>query len=96
MLVFVFTGHDKPNSHELRKATRPAHLEWIRGFGARVKLGGPILADDGATPVGSVIFLECADLADAKATFASDPYAKAGLWADTEVRQFNVVGGGFK
>lgn len=96
MPVFVMTGHDKPGGLELRKATRPAHLDWIASLGPRVKLGGPILSDDGSTPVGSVIFLEAADLAEAQALYAQDPYRKAELWERVEIRPFNVVAGGFR
>ena len=89
MTLFVFQGLDRPGALEVRKATRPAHLEWVRGLGARVKVGGPLLAEDGATPVGSLIVIEAETLDEARTIFAQDPYALAGLWGETSVRQFN-------
>lgn len=89
MALFVFQGLDKAGALELRKATRPAHLAWIKGLDPRVKIGGPLLAEDGETPVGSMLVIEAETLAAATALFAEDPYATAGLWQSTSVRPFS-------
>ncbi len=89
MPLFAFHGLDKPGALELRKATRQSHLDWIASLTPAVKIGGPVLADDGATPVGSMLVVEADTLGDARALFAKDPYAIAGLWASTSVRPFN-------
>lgn len=89
MALFAFHGLDIENGLDLRKATRPAHLDWIASLSPRVKIAGPMLAEDGATPIGSLIVIEATDLADARATFARDPYALAGLWARADIRPFN-------
>lgn len=91
MALFVLYGLDKPGGVEIRKATRQSHLDWIESLRPRVKIAGPMFGDDGATPIGSVMALEADSLECAKAEFARDPYAAAGLWAKTEVRQFNWV-----
>lgn len=90
MALFVMTGLDKPDALEIRKATRPAHLEWIEALGARVKLAGPFI-DDSGSPVGSLIMLEAEDIDTARTLFASDPYTSAGLWADHTIRPFTQV-----
>jgi uncharacterized protein YciI len=89
MALFVFHGLDKAGALDVRKAARPAHLAWIETLAPRVKIGGPMLADDGATPVGSMLVVEGETLAEAQALFAQDPYALAGLWQSTSVRPFN-------
>ena len=89
MSLFVFHGLDKADGLEVRKATRPAHLAWIDQLAPRVKIGGPMLADDGQTPVGSMLVVEAETLEAAKALLAADPYALAGLWQSTSVRPFN-------
>lgn len=91
MPLFVLYGVDKPGGVDLRKATRQTHLDWIESLRPRVKIAGPMFSDDGATPVGSVMVIEADNLEAAKAEFARDPYAAAGLWASTTVRQFNWV-----
>ncbi|MEO0637033.1 MAG: YciI family protein [Pseudomonadota bacterium] len=85
---FVFYGTDKPDQLELRKATREAHLGWIRAN--KVALAGPRL-DENGDMIGSLVVLEAADLAEARAVFASDPYAEAGLFASTEITAWNWV-----
>lgn len=90
MPLFIMTGLDKEGALELRKATRPAHLEWIGGYGDRVKLGGPLLSEDG-DPIGSLIMIETDDLAQAQQIFAEDPYTTAELWSEQTVRQFHQV-----
>ncbi len=89
MSLFVFHGLDKADGLEVRKVTRPAHLAWIETLSPRVKIGGPMLADDGQTPVGSLLVVEAETLEAAKALFAADPYALAGLLQSTIVRPFN-------
>ena len=89
MALFVFQGLDKAGGLELRKATREAHLAWIASLDPRVKIGGPMLSDDGATPIGSMLVVEAETLTEAKALFAQDPYALAGLWQSTCVRPYN-------
>ena len=72
MALFVFHGIDKPGALEIRKATRPSHLAWLETLQPRVKIGGPMLAEDGATPVGSMLVLEVDTLAEAKARKAEE------------------------
>lgn len=91
MPLFVLYGLDKPGGLETRKATRQTHLDWIASLAPRVKIAGPMFADDGATPIGSVMVIEADSLEAAKADYAKDPYAAAGLWAKTEIHPFNWV-----
>lgn len=88
-MLFVLTAIDKPNSLDLRMATREAHFAWARATGA-VRLGGPFLDADG-NMAGSLIIFEATDLAAAKAWQAADPYAKAGLFAQSDVRPWKAT-----
>ncbi len=88
MPLFVMYGLDGPKGPEIRKTTRPAHLEWIASLGARKRLAGPLLAEDGASSIGSMLIIEAETLAEARAAYAADPYAKAGLWERADIRQF--------
>lgn len=71
---------DKPNHVDLRLSLRPTHLDWIERTGVKMAFAGPMLADDGATPRGSIIIGEFATLDDARAFAENDPYAKGGLF----------------
>lgn len=91
MPLYVLYGLDKPGAVEIRKATRQSHLDWIESLRPCVKIAGPMLADDGATPIGSVVVIEADSLDAAKAEFGKDPYAAASLWLSTSIKQFNWV-----
>lgn len=95
MALFVLHCIDKPGGLELRLATRASHLDYLTGTGDQVKLAGPYLTEDGQ-PAGSMLVIEAEDLAAAQAFAAADPYAKAGLFSQVEVRPFRVVIGGVK
>lgn len=96
-MLFIVIAFDRPQSLELRMATREAHFEYVRRTGV-VKLGGPFLDAEGRM-VGSMIVLEAADLDAARKWATDDPYAKAGLFAQSDVRPwkatYNVCGAAF-
>jgi uncharacterized protein YciI len=79
MLVGIMC-FDKPGHVDLRMKNREEHLEWIQRPDIELKYAGPMLADDKETPIGSLIIAEVESLENARATFAEDPYNKAGLF----------------
>ena len=90
MLVAVICT-DKPGAIETRKANRDAHLAYIKDTGV-VAQAGPFLDADGMM-CGSLLVLEVDDMAAAQAWADGDPYAKAGLFADVRIEQWNRVVG---
>lgn len=92
-MFFVALCQDKPDGLPLRVATREAHLAWLKSLGSTVRFGGPFLDAAGEAMVGSMLMVEAADLAAAKAIFAEDPYAKAGLFTAVEVKPWRWVVG---
>ena len=87
-MLFHIIARDKANALELRLRTRPAHLDHAHGLGAQMKLGGPLLSADGETMIGSVMIIEAADRTELDAILAADPYVKAGLFAEIEIKPF--------
>ena len=79
-MLFVFFCTDKAGRLAVRQENRTAHLAYLDQYGDKLFLAGPTLADDGTTMNGSLIVMDLADLAEAKAFAAGDPYAKAGLF----------------
>ena len=90
MALFVLACFDKPNSLDLRMATREAHLAYVRENAAAVKLAGPML-DEAEAMAGSLFILDVADLAAARAFNAADPYQTAGVFERVEVRGFRAT-----
>lgn len=93
MPLFVILGHDGPRGAERRPEVRPRHLEHLRPLDreGRVLVAGPLFADDGRTPRGSLIVLEAPDLDAARELAARDPYVAEGVFDRYEVRPFTRV-----
>ena len=93
MPLFAITGTDGPDGLAKRPSVRPRHLEHLRPISqaGRVVVAGPLFADDGKTPRGSLIVLEAASLEEARALAARDPYVVEGVFASVDVRPFAKV-----
>ncbi|NBC88207.1 MAG: hypothetical protein GVX90_01695 [Alphaproteobacteria bacterium] len=79
-MLYACICNDKPNASELRQQTRETHLEHLRVNAGAIVSAGPLLGDDGSTPVGSLLIVEAESLDAARAMMEADPYAKAGLF----------------
>jgi len=88
---YAIINHDKPNSLELRMSTRETNLDNLRAAGDKRMIAGPILAEDGETPIGSVVIIEAESLDAARAFAAADPYAEAGLFSSSVVSAWRKV-----
>ncbi len=87
MLIAVICT-DKEGAIETRKANRDAHVAYLKETGA--VQAGPFLDSEGMM-YGSLVVLDVEDMDAAKAWAANDPYAKAGLFADVRLEQWNKV-----
>ncbi|GGE08275.1 hypothetical protein GCM10011390_29160 [Aureimonas endophytica] len=87
-MLFAILCEDKPNSLELRLATRTDHLAHLKALGERLKFAGPFLGAD-EKPVGSLLVVDTGDEGEARAIADADPYAKAGLFESVAVRRWN-------
>ena len=77
--------HDKPNHLDLRMKTRPTHLAYIENSKAKLTYAGPLLTDNGETPIGSLFVGEFESLDAARAFNTNDPYSLAGLFEKVSV-----------
>lgn len=94
-MLYMIVGDDAPATLALRRATRPAHVEYLRALidQGRLVLAGPRPRVDGSDPGeagfhGSLIVAEFASLEDAQAWASQDPYAKAGVFERVLVQPF--------
>ncbi|HEY1838301.1 MAG: YciI family protein [Rhizomicrobium sp.] len=88
-MLFILIATDKENSLALRMASREAHLAYARATGV-VRFGGPFLDAKGEM-TGSMIVFEAADMDAARRWAGNDPYAKAGLFARSEIRAWKLT-----
>jgi uncharacterized protein YciI len=91
-MLFAFICNDKPDHLAVRTATRPDHLAYLKDLNSKgaLKFAGPFVDADGK-PNGTLSVIEAEDLKAAEAIAASDPYAKAGLFAQVEIRPWTWV-----
>ncbi|KFB08790.1 YciI-like protein [Nitratireductor basaltis] len=91
-MIFAITCKDKPGHLQTRMDTRPEHVAFLNDLNDKgtLKFAGPFLDEEGK-PCGSLVAIEAADKAEAKAIADSDPYAKAGLFESVEIRPWNWV-----
>lgn len=95
---YVIIGQDKANSLAQRQAARPEHLARLEALKAegRLLLAGPCPAIDSEDPgpagfSGSIIVAEFASLKDARDWADADPYRKAGIYEQVQVKPFKKV-----
>ena len=79
-MKFMIYCLDKPGAASLRAANRAAHLDYLKNFAGQVVVAGPLLADDDAGMIGSLLLMEFPDRAAADSFAKGDPYRKAGLF----------------
>jgi uncharacterized protein len=86
-MQFVIQCEDIPNGLELRMATRPAHMDYLKSQDAHVLGAGPFLNEQDQM-VGSLLIVDFPSEVEARAFAENDPYAKAGLFASTTIRRW--------
>ncbi|ASY58427.1 MULTISPECIES: YciI-like protein [Sinorhizobium] len=91
-MLFALLCTDKPGALQLRLDTRPDHLAYLNDLNAKgvLKIAGPFLGADGK-PTGSLVIVKAETIEEAEEIAAADPYAKAGLFANVEIKAYNWV-----
>ena len=87
-MLFVFHLLDRPGASELRKAVRPAHKEYLAQVADRICVAGPLLSDDQAEMIGSLLVIDFPNLAAAQAWLAAEPFTQAGVYGISTVNAF--------
>ena len=97
-MLYAINATDKPNSIELRRATRTKHLEYVNALvdAGRVALAGPYPSIDSPDPgpagfAGSLIVAEFDSLEAAEQWVDHDPYSIAGVFMSVSVKPFVKV-----
>lgn len=88
-MLIALIARDKPGALPVRQENRPAHVDYLKA-NACVRQAGPLLDGDGQM-CGSLIILDVAEMSEAEAFVAGDPYGKAGLFDSVELIPWNRV-----
>jgi uncharacterized protein len=89
-MLYIIHCFDKPGHLQVRMDNRPAHVEYLKSFGARLQAAGPTLNAEEQMN-GSLVILDLEDMADAEDFSANDPYAKAGLFEKVIIQPWKKV-----
>ncbi len=90
-MKFAIFCIDKADASDIRAATRPAHLTYLRTVSDQIILAGPTQSEDAQSMNGSLLIMEFSDLDTAQDFAANDPYNKAGLFESVYVRPWKQV-----
>ncbi|MDA4848575.1 YciI family protein [Hoeflea poritis] len=90
-MLFSVTLMDRPDGAALRAETAARHREYVARFLPQIVLGGPLLAADGETMIGSQIIIDMPDVQATRAFVENEPYNRAGLFEQVQIRRFRSV-----
>lgn len=81
-MQFVVIGKDK-GAGELRRAARPAHLEFVAAQQHLILFAGPLIEQ--GRMIGSLFVFDVEDRAGLDDYLASDPYFTTGIFETVEI-----------
>ena len=76
---------------DLFAALRADHYDYLETHRERIRFGGPTRVAEGGRPETMLIIVEAADLAEAEAWIAAEPYNARGGFSGVVVRPWNQV-----
>ncbi len=88
-MIFVFHLLDHPDTAALRAEIRVRHLAHLAEVADHIAFAGPLLSDDGATSIGSLLAIDFPDRAAAEAWIAIEPFTRAGVYKTSSILPFN-------
>ena len=90
-MLFAIHALDRPGTIDKRLASYDAHKSFLADtseFGVSIVMSGPLVADDGATMIGSFFLVEAPDRAAAERFHRADPFFAAGIWLPAAITAF--------
>jgi uncharacterized protein len=96
MPLYCIHAIDRPDGAAIRAAHYPAHRAYLAdaaGAGVSVRASGPLVTEDGAAAIGSLLIVEAASIDAARRFNAGDPFALAGLWTSVGIARFDLKRG---
>lgn len=90
-MLFAIHALDRDGALDTRLAHYDAHKAFLSdtsAFGITIVMSGPLVADDGATMIGSLFLVEAPDRAAVERFNAADPFHAAGIWTRVTITGF--------
>jgi len=92
-MIFLVFCQDAPGGTAKRAALAKAHMAHIRATRPHYLAAGPCPADASLPEQASLMLIEAADKAAARALIEKDPFFAGGVWQDMVIRPFRPVVG---
>ncbi len=96
-MYFAVIGMDKQGVAQTRSDLQQDFIAYLRNHPGHpdvtVLNGGPMLAEDGESMVGTLLTVEAPSRAAVAAFVEDSAYGKAGLFADVQIRQWDWMTG---
>ena len=80
-MLFVYSAIDCHDKSAIRTKNNPSHLKYVYEHGMKIVHAGPLVCDDGVSPIGTLIIVDASDREAVQNFIDNDPYVKAGLFS---------------
>lgn len=90
-MLYVIHAVDRPDALADRIASYDAHKAFLAdtsAYGVRIVMSGPLVDDDGATMIGSLLLVEAESRAEVVRFNEADPFHDAGIWERVTITGF--------
>jgi uncharacterized protein YciI len=90
-LLFVIHALDRADAAKIRLQHYDDHKSFLSDtskLGVKIVMSGPLVADDGASMIGSLFLVEAPDRTTVERFNASDPFYAAGIWERISITGF--------
>lgn len=90
-MLFLIHCLDKEGAQELRAQHAASHAQYMREHAAHVRIGGPLLSEDGVHRRGVVVLGEFDNGQQVQCFVDHEPYHRAGVFERVTVHPFQIV-----
>ncbi len=80
-MLFVYSAIDCHDKSGLRAKNNTAHVKYVYEYGLKVVHAGPLVCDDGISPIGTLIIVDAPNRQVVQEFIDNDPYVIAGLFS---------------
>ncbi|TQI65338.1 hypothetical protein FHT98_5224 [Bosea sp. AK1] len=87
-MLYVTHCLDKSDTSSIRQANHAAHREHLGSAPVNIVVAGPLVADDGETPIGSLFIVEAESQSELEAFHKADPLWTEGVWGEMRIHAF--------
>ena len=90
-MLIAIHAVDRAGALPTRLANYDAHKAFLGDtsrFGVKIVMSGPLVADDGATMIGSLFLIEAPGRAEVEVFNRADPFTAADIWEKVTITGF--------